>query len=87
VIGTSDDAETQKLLASIRSEFYIPNKVLIHIDPTKPPTTLAEKNETVKSLIEGLEVAPGVSLRICESGVCGMPITGFAEARKAILGD
>jgi hypothetical protein len=59
----------------------MPNKVIIRIDPDKPPRALAELNATVKELVGEKEPA----LRLCEGGVCGMPIRDLEEARKVIL--
>lgn len=70
---------TRGMLNLIQTSF-IPNKVLIRIDPNYPPKALAELNDTVKALLEEKEPA----LRICEGGTCGMPIKDLELARKAL---
>ncbi|WVF67216.1 hypothetical protein IAT40_001964 [Kwoniella sp. CBS 6097] len=90
VIGDPSDSTTEQFLSLARS-FYAPYQILIHIDPSNPPTKLAEKNDVLKSLIDGLSsgkegaATVEVSLRVCEGGACGLPVTSLEEARK-ILG-
>lgn len=62
----------------------MPNKVVIHLDLENPPKKLAELNETVKALLEARDNTP--ALRVCEGGVCGMPVKDLGEARKVVLG-
>ncbi|WVR09254.1 hypothetical protein IAU60_006319 [Kwoniella sp. DSM 27419] len=85
VIGSGSDPKTSSFLALAR-ETYAPNQLLIHIDPAQPPDKLAERNEVIKSLIDGLDKAGShePSLRVCESGVCGLPVASVEEARKAL---
>ncbi|KAK4687960.1 uncharacterized protein P7C73_g2148, partial [Tremellales sp. Uapishka_1] len=81
VMGPPEDPSTRAILKSLR-EVYIPNKVVIQIDPANPPVKLAEKNETVKSLMDVKESSP--SLRVCEGGVCGLPIYELEKIRAAV---
>ncbi|KAH9930526.1 Six-hairpin glycosidase-like protein [Epithele typhae] len=69
------------LLQTVRTTF-IPNRVLIHLDPTNPPRELAKVNSALQSLIEGLdkgEAPPRPGVRICENFACGLPITEVSE--------
>jgi uncharacterized protein YyaL (SSP411 family) len=62
---------------------YIPNKVLIHLDPSSPPQELIKVNSVLGSLVETIkEEEP--SLRICEGGACQMPIYDLEQARAAV---
>ncbi|WWC64299.1 uncharacterized protein I303_106909 [Kwoniella dejecticola CBS 10117] len=85
LIGSSSDPMTADLLRLIRS-MYAPNQVLIHMDPSNPPTGLAKINAVVKSLIASIEAGKeeGVSLRICENGTCGIPVRNIVEAKKLL---
>lgn len=82
ITGAADDEQTVALLRLVNS-VYMANKVVIRIDPAHPPKGLAELNETVKSLLDESKA----SLRICEGGTCGLPITDLAEAERAIRSD
>ncbi|WWD20961.1 hypothetical protein CI109_105439 [Kwoniella shandongensis] len=90
IIGSKSDPTTKQFLALAR-EKYTPNQIVIQIDPADPPLQLAEKNEVIKSLIEGLSSkdtqtqTQRVSLRVCEGGVCGLP-SEDVEGVKALLG-
>jgi hypothetical protein len=64
---------------------YIPGSVVIRVDPGRLPRELGEVNGTVGALIEGGQ-ADLAAMRICEGGVCGLPITGIEEARVALAG-
>lgn len=82
ITGAADDELTVALLKLVNG-VYMPNKVVIRIDSARPPHGLAELNETVKSLLGESKA----SLRICEGGTCGLPITDLAEAERAIRSD
>lgn len=78
VTGTPGDAATDEVLRSIRSRF-VPNRSLILIDPTRPPSGLTTHNEVVRSLVDGLAETPRAcrqlpEVRICEGGTCGLPL-------------
>ena len=79
------------MLQAIHGTRYIPNKVVIQIDPENPPLDLARYNSVVKGILEGMERdnADGKevkeSLRICRDFACGLPITDLGEARKEVL--
>jgi len=81
VTGSSRDAATTTLLRSIRARF-VPNRNLIFLDPDGPPKGLAEQNEVIRSLVDNLASKTSALLdlpevRICEGGVCGMPLKGM----------
>ena len=75
VTGPVTAPETSAFLDKIRSKF-IPNRVLLPVDPHKPPTELAKLNETIKALLEDAgkkgEVKPNV--RVCANFVCAAPV-------------
>ncbi|KIJ57162.1 hypothetical protein M422DRAFT_23262 [Sphaerobolus stellatus SS14] len=80
VTGLSKDNVTTSLLGALRTKF-VPNRNLIFLDFDALPKGLAEQNEVVRSLVESLASKPSGSLelpevRICEEGVCGMPLKG-----------
>ncbi|KAH8927876.1 DUF255-domain-containing protein [Atractiella rhizophila] len=74
--GPICDEKTSQLLAAIRKKF-IPNRVLIHVDPQNPSALLRDRNETVKGLLASLERKEAVepNVRVCENRVCGLPMT------------
>ncbi|KAI0634762.1 hypothetical protein C8Q77DRAFT_1103957 [Trametes polyzona] len=74
------------LLDLIRSVF-IPNRVLIHLDPSNPPRELAKVNGSLRSLVEEIErmgSAPKENIRICENFTCGLPIEDVEELKKRL---
>ncbi|OCF34161.1 cold-induced thioredoxin domain-containing protein [Kwoniella heveanensis BCC8398] len=87
VIGPPSDPTTQGFLSLARS-IYAPYQIVIHIDPSNPPRKLAEKNDVLRSLIEGSDAnqqkTTEASLRVCEGGVCGLPVTSIEEAKKIL---
>ncbi|KAI0674624.1 hypothetical protein C8Q78DRAFT_1067592 [Trametes maxima] len=82
--GTALDSP---LLKAIRSGF-LPNRVLIHLDPNTPPRELARVNGSVRSLVEELDKDPGSAtrehVRICENFTCGLPIEDVEELKKRL---
>ena len=80
-----------KLLQVIRSTF-IPNRVLVHLDPADPPRKLAALNASVRSLVEELERKGSgadsevrrVNVRICENFTCGLPIEDVGELKTRL---
>ena len=61
----------------------MPNRVLIHLDPSDPPVELAKVNATLRSLIEqGQDTRPNV--RVCENFTCGLPIEDVEELKKIL---
>lgn len=77
ITGSSRDESTTRLLRYVRSKF-MPNKSLIFIDPDVPPTRLGEHNEVIRSLLDSLsaKTLELPEVRICEGGVCGLPLRG-----------
>lgn len=79
VTGAADAGETKKLLGIIRGTF-VPNRVLIHLDPSQPPRELARVNGTLRALVEGRGLAQTMpNVRLCENFTCGLPIYAAAE--------
>ncbi|KAI0711527.1 hypothetical protein C8Q76DRAFT_622913 [Earliella scabrosa] len=81
--GASQDSPFLKLIRSA----FIPNRVLIHIDPSNPPRGIAKLNGSVRSLVEELErgaSAANENVRICENFSCGLPIENVEELKQRI---
>jgi uncharacterized protein YyaL (SSP411 family) len=81
-VVTGPDAEAKPYLDLLR-ESYMPNRVVIRIDPDNPPVELGEVNATVKALLSEKKAG----LRVCQAGVCGMPIVDLEEAARAVRGE
>ena len=64
-------------------EGYSPGQVIIHLDRSRKLDGLAEMNGTVKALLEGKEDEESC-LRVCEGGVCGLPVASLEEARRVL---
>lgn len=64
----------------------MPNRVLIHLDPTSPPTALADLNATLRALVGQIQNSETVesSVRVCENFACGLPIRDVEELRKVL---
>jgi hypothetical protein len=90
--GKSGSEFVASMLQAVNEIKYIPNKIVIQIDPENPPTELARYNSVVKGILEGMErdKAAGKeikeSLRICRDFACGLPFTDLEEARKEVVG-
>ncbi|KAI0074994.1 hypothetical protein K474DRAFT_1709403 [Panus rudis PR-1116 ss-1] len=88
VSGEPAASETSAFLQAIREQF-IPNRVLIHLDPSKPPKEIAKVNDTISSLIkdesqkaDDKEGKPNV--RICENFTCGLPVYEVDELERRL---
>lgn len=81
VMGRRTDEVTRTILQVVR-ETYSPAQMTIFIDPEQPSMRLAEVNETVRALLDVQETVP--SVRICEGGVCGLPLTEMDEIRRKL---
>ncbi|KAF9809802.1 hypothetical protein IEO21_07245 [Rhodonia placenta] len=91
VLTETPSAPRQSPFLDVIRERFIPNRVLIHIDPAHPPRNLARANATLRTLIEDLDKNKGVdvattvpSVHICENFTCGLPIKSV-EKLKSIL--
>ncbi|KAI0790477.1 hypothetical protein C8Q75DRAFT_717233 [Abortiporus biennis] len=85
VTSSSDESEKDKyqsFLRTIRSHF-IPNRVLVHINPQSPPNSLARLNETVMNLVGHLDQEKA-NVRICEGFQCGLPLYEVADLEKEL---
>ncbi|KAI0938399.1 hypothetical protein AcV5_000091 [Taiwanofungus camphoratus] len=87
LILTEPSLASSPFFKIIRSSF-IPNRVLIHLDPANPPRELAKLNGTVRSLIGDIDkgdvAKPEPNVRICENFACGLPIEDPDELKKAL---
>ena len=70
-----------KLIRSV----FIPNRVLIHLDPSNPPRELAKVNGSLRSLLENTsDEQLRENVRICENFTCGLPIEDVEELKKKL---
>jgi len=92
VLGSPESSTVQAYLDVIRRATYIPNRVLIYIDPNSLPKMLAERNEVVKAIVEDVERSQasgklvGENVRLCEGFTCRLPVVGLDEVRKLVEG-
>lgn len=82
VSGPRDHPKTQELLRVIRS-VYAPNKVVIQLDTSHPPSGLVELDSVLGFLVKEIQNEEP-SLRICEGGSCHLPIFDVEKAREAV---
>jgi hypothetical protein len=91
ITGASGSTFTRAMIQAVHATRYIPNKVVIYIDPSNPPTGLARYNAVVKDIVEGIERDRSAgkdtkeNLRICRDFACGLPIFDVEQAKKEIL--
>ncbi|KAL7283967.1 hypothetical protein ACG7TL_001239 [Trametes sanguinea] len=81
--GTSPESPLLKLIRSA----FVPNRVLIHLDPRNPPRELAKINGSLRSLVEDLDKGGAKikeNVRICENFTCGLPIEDVEELEKKL---
>ncbi|KAH8101789.1 hypothetical protein BXZ70DRAFT_1007034 [Cristinia sonorae] len=84
VSGPPNSPEVRSFLSTIRQKF-LPNRVLIHLDPSDPPAKLAKLNGTLRSLIRDTENnSSRASVRICENFTCGLPFYELEELKKHV---
>ncbi|CCM05079.1 uncharacterized protein FIBRA_07286 [Fibroporia radiculosa] len=79
-------------LKAIRERF-VPNRVLIHLDPANPPRKLAKVNGTLRSLLTDINTdrsgnadarSAQPNVRVCQNFTCGLPIRDMAELKAAL---
>ena len=74
VTGEREDPATTRFLGVIRDAF-VPNRVLIRLEPRAPPRELAGHNGTLRALLENKELSDEKpNVRVCENFTCGLPI-------------
>ncbi|KAI0777401.1 hypothetical protein BD413DRAFT_609765 [Trametes elegans] len=81
--GSAADSPFLKVIRSM----FIPNRILIHLDPNNPPRELATVNGSLRTLVEELEKAGGKAkenVRICENFTCGLPIEDVEELKRRL---
>lgn len=74
------------MLSAVRARF-MPQRVLIHLDPAAPPHGLAKVNGTLRSLVDGV-TADGAGIRpnvrVCRNFTCGLPIYELGELENVL---
>ena len=81
VSGEPASPDTASFLHAIR-QVFIPNRILIHLDPSRPPHELAKLNGTLRALADDpANARPNV--RLCENFACGLPIYDPKELKLA----
>ncbi|EPT05702.1 hypothetical protein FOMPIDRAFT_138440 [Fomitopsis schrenkii] len=74
------------MLRAVRARF-MPQRVLIHLDPGAPPQGLAKVNGTLRSVVDEVtEGGEGVrpNVRVCRDFTCGLPIYELSELASAL---
>ncbi|KAJ9125893.1 hypothetical protein QFC24_002678 [Naganishia onofrii] len=84
IVGSPDDDFVKETRRIILASIYIPNKIIMSIDPTSPPLELASRNPVIQSLVEDLKQRGDSrpSVRVCENGACHLPVFNLQEVRK-----
>lgn len=80
--GDDGDSETVKFLHAIR-QVFIPNRVLIRLNPKEPPRELAKLNGTLRALADDDLSTVKPNVRLCENFTCGLPIYDPQELKLA----
>jgi uncharacterized protein YyaL (SSP411 family) len=77
VVGTSDDANTEKLIRAIHS-VYLPNKTMQLVGPEEPL-------EKISPLLQGkTQIAGQATVYVCHNFTCSQPATDWVSL-KALL--
>ncbi|MFW6087942.1 MAG: thioredoxin domain-containing protein [Myxococcota bacterium] len=70
VLGTAEDADAKALLEVARRT-YLPNRVLVRLDPTAPAASTG-----VAALLEGRGLQEGrATAYVCQNRTCSLPVT------------
>ncbi|PSS29549.1 hypothetical protein PHLCEN_2v2961 [Hermanssonia centrifuga] len=80
LIGDPKSPQTREFIQKIRTKF-IPNRVLIYLDPNNPPAELSKLNGTLNELIKRTETDAKPNIRICENFTCSAPINSVEELK------
>ncbi|KAI0336630.1 hypothetical protein GY45DRAFT_1315214 [Cubamyces sp. BRFM 1775] len=79
--GSSANSPYLELIRSV----FIPNRVLIHLDPANPPRELAKVNGSLRSLVDDSSAGQAKeNVRVCENFTCGLPIEDVEELKKRL---
>lgn len=62
------------------------SRTIIYVDPENLPEGLAEKNEVVKDLLEGIKKGgrKEENVRLCEGFTCQLPVTTLEDVEKLV---
>jgi len=91
VLGSPSSPAVQGYINIIRGETFIPNGVLIRIDPDALPTGLAARNEVIKDIVDYVERQRAAgkpieeNVRLCEGFTCQLPVKTLEQVRKLVL--
>jgi uncharacterized protein YyaL (SSP411 family) len=81
VVGSREDETTRRVLEVARRTF-IPNRVLVFLDPGSPDAEQACKRIP---LLRGKAVVDGKpAVYVCENGACKLPVTDVASLEKLL---
>ncbi|GHJ87715.1 hypothetical protein NliqN6_4117 [Naganishia liquefaciens] len=88
ITGSSNDDFVKEARRIILASTYIPNKVVMQIDPASLPLQLAKQNPVIQSLVDDMQKKPEQrpSVRVCENGACHLPVFELEEVRTMIFG-
>jgi len=83
ITGKSDDPFVLALLGDL-SHCYSPNKILIRLEPKRPPAVHGAINPTVDDLVKHMQSDERPNLRVCENMACHPPVYDVEEAKKIV---
>ncbi|KAJ9096594.1 hypothetical protein QFC19_007127 [Naganishia cerealis] len=86
IAGAPDDDFVKEARRIILASTYIPNKIIISINPASPPLELAQRNPVIQSLVSDMQQKGDTrpSVRVCENGACHLPVFDLQEVRKMV---
>lgn len=90
VQGSPKSAQVQAYLDVLHRRTFIPNRVLIHLDPEQPPRELETRNAVVKSLVVDIEERRRQgelieeNVRLCEGFTCHLPVSEAVDVEKLV---
>jgi len=90
VQGSSTSAQVQAYLEILHQHAFIPNRVLVHLDPEWPPHELAARNVVVKSLVDDIQERKRQgkkieeNVRLCEGFTCQLPVADPTSIKRLV---
>ena len=90
VQGSPKSAQVQAYLEILHRHAFIPNRVIIHLDPERPPHELAARNAVVKSLVDDMQERKRQgknieeNVRLCEGFTCQLPVADPASVKRLV---
>lgn len=79
LVGSTNDETVYGMRNAIETTFF-PNKMMVHIDPAAPPRRLAEKNSTVRKIVQAGHLGP--ELRVCQGRKFKESLNSVGDTRR-----